>query len=403
MSEPFDSWVVCQIGAREHYAIPRALHRNGNLARLISDFWVPPASWTAKLARTQRLRDRFHPDISESEARAFNSRMLAFEALQKVRHTTHWNHILHRNQFFQKLALTELKKFSQSKEAKEKRICLFSYSYAALDLFRFAKQCGWYTVLGQIDPGPPEEQIVQQELKRVGTATSRWQPAPSDYWSQWREETEIADRILVNSNWSQRCLVETGIPESKMEIIPLVYAPPTNIRFSTNRTPKTFTPKRPLRLLFLGQVNIRKGVARLLDAMRLLECEPIELVLAGPTDMDPMLWKDRSNVRYLGPLARSDVGKFYRNSDLFILPTLSDGFAITQLEALAYGIPVIASKNCGDVVVHGQNGLLLDSVEPDAIAKAIKTFAADPIILARNSTRSFELPDLAAALIRSVQ
>jgi glycosyltransferase involved in cell wall biosynthesis len=397
-----EAWIVCQIGAREHYAIPRALHLNGQLARLITDFWVPPSSWLRSLPKARRLRDRYHLDIASSSTRAFNERMLVFETMQRVFRGTEWTRTIRRNRLFQSLAIDELQRFAGSKFARGHQICLFSYSYAAKELFHIAKQHGWTTVLGQIDPGPLEERIVQQEFDRVGAASTHWQPAPASYWSDWREETELADRILVNSAWSRQCLVETGVPESKLEIVPLVFTRPAGVPVPAARTPTAFTRERQMRVLFLGQVILRKGIARLLDAMRMLEEEPIELILAGPTDMDPGLWEDRPNVTYVGPVPRSGVAARYLESDVFILPTLSDGFAITQLESLAYGLPVIASRNCGDVVVHGKNGLLLDTLQPDSIATALRTFAQHPIVFANDSDTKFGLSDLSAALTRSI-
>jgi glycosyltransferase involved in cell wall biosynthesis len=66
------------------------------------------------------------------------------------------------------------------------------------------------------------------------------------------------------------------------------------------------------------------------------------------------------------------VAPIYQQAHAMILPTLSDGFAITQLEALAHGCPVIASQFCGEVVTPGVNGWLLPSLEPETIAATIR-------------------------------
>jgi glycosyltransferase involved in cell wall biosynthesis len=64
--------------------------------------------------------------------------------------------------------------------------------------------------------------------------------------------------------------------------------------------------------------------------------------------------------------------------DLFILPTLPDGFAIAQLEAQAHGLPVIASKNSGKVVENGVNGIILDELSAACIAHAVRDCIASP-------------------------
>jgi glycosyltransferase involved in cell wall biosynthesis len=97
---------------------------------------------------------------------------------------------------------------------------------------------------------------------------------------------------------------------------------------------------------------------------------------------------------------RSEVGKVYQNADCFILPTLSDGYALTQLEALSYGLPVIASQHCGEAVTHGRNGWILDDLEPETIAAAVRRAIEEPLDPAQVLPPEFSLDDLAAALLR---
>ena len=103
---------------------------------------------------------------------------------------------------------------------------LLSYSYTALEPFRYAKAHGWKTLLVQIDPGPEEERIVAEEAARVPQLAGDWQPAPPEYWDFWREECKLADRIVVNSEWSREGLVRGGVPAEKISIIPLAYEAP---------------------------------------------------------------------------------------------------------------------------------------------------------------------------------
>jgi glycosyltransferase involved in cell wall biosynthesis len=93
-------------------------------------------------------------------------------------------------------------------------------------------------------------------------------------------------------------------------------------------------------------------------------------------------------VKWFGPATRKQAAEYYRNADVFILPTLSDGFAITQLEAQAYGLPLIASRRCGEVVQDNVNGLLLDDPSAEAIKSAIRFCLQNPNELARFSRRS---------------
>ena len=368
-------WVCCQLGAREHYAIPRALFRLGMLGCLVTDAWVPPSSLLAKCcARSSKLRDRFHSELRDAQVKAFNSSLLLFEMHAGARHCRGWQKILARNRWFQRKVVSLLR---SQQSTLNSQFVLCSYSYTALEPFRYAKSRGWKTLLVQIDPGPEEERIVAEETAREPELGGEWHPAPPEYWASWREECKLADRIVVNSEWSREGLIRGGVPVEKISIIPLAYeelgvgrrAEP----WLQRNYPDHFTAERPLRVLFLGLINLRKGVARLLEAARILRDEPVEFWMVGPVEIaNANTIIDIGRVKWFDAVTRNQAAGFYRDADVFILPTLSDGFAITQLEAQAHGLPVIASKNCGKVVENGVNGSILDEPSAACIAQAVR-------------------------------
>jgi glycosyltransferase involved in cell wall biosynthesis len=367
------SWVCCQLGAREHYAIPRALLRGNILGCLATDAWVPPSSLLAKLGG-RGLTDRFQNELSHARVISFNSSLILFEIICRTRRLGEWQTILARNRWFQRKVVSFLR--SPLSTLNHQAVVL-SYSYTALEPFRYAKSRGCKTVLIQIDPGPEEERIVAEEVARVPELAGDWQPAPAEYWASWRKECDLADRIVVNSEWSREGLIRSGLPGEKLSVIPLAYE---GSKIACARSyPAYFTPERPLRLLFLGQVNLRKGIARLLDAARMLRDEPVEFWIVGPVQVaNAMTIARDARVKWFGPVTRNQAAENYRAADVFILPTLSDGFAITQLEAQASGLPIICSKFCGRVVESGRNGIMLEEPSSPCIAAAIRDFIADP-------------------------
>jgi len=373
-------WLCCQLGAREHYAVPRALFRLTLLERLVADAWIAPSSLLAKLPGP-RLTDRFHDELRNAPVSSFNSSLIVFELLARVRRLGDWGKIIARNRWFQQNVCSFLN--SQLSTLNSQRI-LLSYSYTALEPFRYAKSRAWKTVLVQIDPGPEEERIVAAEVARVPELAGDWQPAPAEYWVSWRKECDLADRIVVNSKWSQEGLIRSGVATEKLSVIPLAYEPPNlggqQSEFGVARLyPRAFTNERPLRVLFLGQVNLRKGIARLIDAARILRDEPVEFWIVGPVQVANATTKvGDARLKWFGPATRSQAAKKFRAADLFILPTLSDGFAITQLEAQAYGLPIMASTSCGNVIESGRNGIILKEPSAACIAAAIRDCIADP-------------------------
>jgi glycosyltransferase involved in cell wall biosynthesis len=372
-------WLCSQLGAREHYAIPRALLRRGLLDQLLTDAWVPPGNPLAAFG----LGERFHPDLTEASVRAWTTRLLAFELAARLKRLSSWPLVVARNHWFERKVVAHLS--SSRFSVLGSQPVVFAYSYAAREIFHFATSCGWKTILGQIDPGPFEEEIVAAEAERETSLAPNWRRAPADYWKLWREECEVADRIIVNSQWSFDALVETGIQGKKLSIIPPALE--NNVPLVSLKTyPSRFTAERPLRVLFLGQISLRKGIARLLNVARSFQSQPVEFLMVGPIQITiPEDLRSNRKIRWVGPVTQNSVRNYYEQADVFILPTLSDGFALTQLEASAHRLPVIASRRCGDVVIDRVNGLLLGEPTAEAIEEALRFCLDNPDQLAQFS------------------
>src|SRR5262245_55510149 len=95
-----DRWICCQLGAREHYAVPRALHRQGALELLLTDAWVPPGNPLGALA--PGLRARFHADLATATVHAPSFGSIGFELRAKVAGLRGWPLVMARNDWFQK-------------------------------------------------------------------------------------------------------------------------------------------------------------------------------------------------------------------------------------------------------------------------------------------------------------
>lgn len=378
------SWICAQLGAREHYAIPRALDQSGQLNLLLTDAWASHGSLWGKLH--PNLKGRHHTDLADAKVIAWNASLLAFEIAARARRLSGWSLIMARNRWFQNRVAAALKSLPGSKSNSP---VFFAYSYAALEPLRLAKKRGWQTVLGQIDPGPVEERLVEKLNRRSSWAKSNWEPAPKEYWKLWREECALADHIVVNSEWSRAALEEEGIAKEKITIVPLAYDRPVVSSEPMRSYPENFTKENPLRVLFLGQVILRKGVEEILNAVRQLEGSPIEFTIAGPVQLDlPADLRNHPHIHWAGPVSRYETADYYRNAHVFLFPTFSDGFGLTQLEAQAWKLPIIVSRSCGAVVEHGRNGWLLPEVSAEAIAQRLLECLRHPEKLAQASHAS---------------
>jgi glycosyltransferase involved in cell wall biosynthesis len=393
MNNSFSTWICCQIGAREHYAIPRALHQQNKLTHLITDAWVTPQSILNFLPKSllTNLRERFHPQLTSASISGFNNSLIKFEIKQKNTKKSSWQIIISRNQWYQKKAVEILNKI---KINSAEPVTIFAYSYAALKIFEFAKKQGWQTILGQIDPGIYEEELVNKECSHYPQYISNWQPAPPKYWEHWQQECILADKILVNSDWSSQALQQVGINSTKIKIASLAYNPPKIANSYTRTYPENFSEKRPLKVLFLGQIILRKGIAKIFEAIELLKDEPIEFWFVGSINITiPQVIQNNPKIKWLGSVSRYTTTSYYQQADIFLFPTLSDGFGLTQLEAQAWQLPIIASKRCGAVVKDQINGLILPDITTQAIADALIYCQQNPHQLQKFAQQSYLTAD----------
>lgn len=366
-----------QLGARDHYAFVRAFDRIRVSRALITDFWKPFSSKIPGTITT-RARGRQHLALAGHRVRHANLAMTCFRLCERIRRPGRWEGVIAQNAYFQKKFVTFL-------EAEMDRWgaggVVFSYSYAARDLFLAAKKRGWKTILGQIDPGPFEARIVEDLKERHPDYLTSLGPPPAHYFDLWKEETELADAILVNSEWSANALRHESVPAERLHTIPIPYHQSGSRKKPLG--PRAFSKERPLKLLFLGQVNLRKGIAELLEAMSLLQAEPVELKIVGEVKTTiPRERRNLASVSWARNIPRHQVDSLYAGADLFILPTHSDGFGLTQVEALSAGLPVVASQNCARLVEDGRNGRLLAGVSGAEIASVIRDVLAAPQNLA---------------------
>ena len=156
-------------------------------------------------------------------------------------------------------------------------------------------------------------------------------------------------------------------------------------------------------MLFLGQALVRKGIHDLVAASRNLDSSRWHVDVVGPHG--PLPDSLPETITFHGSAARSEVVNWYSTADVFVLPTHSDGFAITQLEAMAHGLPVIATPCCGEVVEDGKNGWIIPAGDPGALVECLNKITKDPEPLipmseaARLRVAGFSLERISEALL----
>ena len=250
-----------------------------------------------------------------------------------------------------------------------------SYGYTN-DCFRQERQQGGKTFLDGGNSHPENFWTILSEEH------ARWKcpypPVAKHHYQRALEMMPDVDYVLSPSTYVSRSFLTRGFKPEQM--IRNVYP----LDLSCFYPPKEPRPAdRPLTLIAPGSLSLRKGTPYLLEAFRLvvkkipktrlilnsMVFENVAPVVQKHADL-PIDWKPTV-------MPHSQLSETLRNSDLFILPSLEDGFARTVAEALACGVPVITTPNTGasDLVVPGKNGEIVPIRDPAAIADAIFKWA----------------------------
>jgi glycosyltransferase involved in cell wall biosynthesis len=372
------SWFCAQIGAREHYAIPRALHQTGRLAVLYTDFWAGPLtrSLLPRHGAFGALASRFHPDLARAPIWACNLRTLEWEARLRLRSNEEGGPYLGFCDVGRRFASAV--RDQASRRDFPPGAIFFAYDTGALEIFAALRPRGVHCVLNQMDPNRVEVELVREEEKRWPGWVVGAIEIPEEYFCRREQEWALADRVVVNSEFSRQALIRQGVSADKLTVIPLCY----ESELSRKDDRRAVFRQPPLRVLFLGRVVLRKGIQHLMEAAKLLRDEPVHFDVVGPIGIsDDAVKSAPPNMTFHGRANRDQAGAWYQQADIFVLPTLSDGFALTQIEAMAHGLPVIATPNCGEVVTDGVDGFIVAPRDAISLAKAVQRYLVEPELL----------------------
>lgn len=252
------------------------------------------------------------------------------------------------------------------------------WSYFSLHAIQRAKELGITTVL---DHGSAHIQyhadILKEENKKCGRAFTFDQRVID----KEMEEYATANYIALPSRFAMQTFIDKGVSKEKLIHVP----------YGVNLESFHPAPKQDkiFRVIYVGGMTLQKGVHYLLQAFAQTALPDTELLLVGAMhdEIKPFLEKysaitakHGARVRAIGPVPQSELHKYYSQSSLFVLDSVQDGFGMVIIQAMACGLPVIASENTGgpDVVREGEDGFVIPIRDPDALAAKIKYFYENP-------------------------
>jgi glycosyltransferase involved in cell wall biosynthesis len=234
---------------------------------------------------------------------------------------------------------------------------------AVFHSMRKAKRQGAMTVLDQpIFYHETSRKILLEEYHR-------WKVSPPEFLTKdnvniKRKQQEIAsaDYILVPTESIKKDFERIN---KKAFVTPYGFEP--GRFFATPKTDSVF------RIIMVGIMGYRKGVIYLLEAFKQLSLKNAELLLISPVDKDfkPMMAKYEHWFKHIHAVPNSELPAYYSNASVFVFPSLVEGSAYVTYEAMACGLPIIASENAGSVVRDGVDGFIVPIRDLEALKEKI--------------------------------
>jgi glycosyltransferase involved in cell wall biosynthesis len=251
----------------------------------------------------------------------------------------------------------------------------FGFAGKALRSFRQARRLGFERLVLESATSHVENVMRQHRLAYAKYPFEEGWLNRAQYTKVVREYDE-ADAIYVSSAYSRQSFLQAGVPEAKLrhrfQPVAVRFAPP-----AVASAPECF------RLVFVGRLQVTKGLAVLLEAFARVDDPNARLTLVGGCATGGM-------ERYLRRRLKEDRRIVIRPGDplphlhrahALVHPTFEDGLGLAPLEALACGVPVIVTEDTGmkEFVVPGRNGYILPTGDVDALTECLRSIRANPL------------------------
>ncbi len=211
-----------------------------------------------------------------------------------------------------------------------------------------------------------QREILVEEHKYWQVSAPKFSP---DRLERCVAEYEEAHAITVPSQFARRTFLEQGIAEER------VFVCPYGVDLSEFRP--DVKRDTTFRVIHVGQINIRKGIGHLLRAVEpLVRKHRVELWLVGEIDpsIQRLLDQYREVFEYKGVFPRRDLWRLYSQASVLVLASVEEGLALVQAQAMACGVPVIATTNTGapDLFTDGVEGFIVPIRSPEAIREKLE-------------------------------
>ncbi|MBQ6540035.1 MAG: glycosyltransferase family 4 protein [Oscillospiraceae bacterium] len=370
--------IAAHPGKQHSYRLASALKKNGMLECYVTTIYSKSSSrsgFIRKLMPSQdqkRILARRNPDLEDDEVVTIGSFRGMLEAV--IYRLDHGRDLY---RFVQRLNADRFGKKLAKLAARRSADAVVLYDSTATACFRELKKHNPEIVRVldvSIGARPDRKKIYEAEIARSGKEDFRRED--SALWNErhmrrhW-EELELTDFFLSPSSFVDGSLVRCGVDSSR------IYRVPYGANVQSTVTHSAPSAGEPVRFLFVGTANYRKGIPVLLEALRMLPQDAFTVTLTGRYDPDSWYIKEARempNVTFTGAVLPAEMKKLYENADVFLLPSFTEGLSLAGVEAMACALPIICTENTGvnDYVREGENGFVIPAGDVEALADRMR-------------------------------
>lgn len=193
------------------------------------------------------------------------------------------------------------------------------------------------------------------------------------------EELRLADLIIVPSNYVKKTLLKTRFKKKKIVVVPYGFNDPFN------RKKWTINPKKKVKILFAGNLSIKKGIHYLISAIEKINLKRkiVDLTIVGKGQYESYLLKNFKNISFKSGLHHKELINLMRKNDIFILPSLCEGFGLVLTEAMSSGMVVVSTKKTilSELNFNKKDKIIIKSNFEEEIIKILKNLINDRTLL----------------------
>ena len=255
---------------------------------------------------------------------------------------------------------------------------LWGYNASSLSSFELGRAAGRKLIL---DRTIGDFRLYNRLMAKVAETHAEWfiptdREVPASQIERDQQEYELADVILAGSEYCAQTVREYGGPgiADKVRVLPYCF---DEALFAAAPAPQPLLPGEPVRFLFIGQINPRKGVHHLLEAFARIPAAAASLTMVGELRVPRRTFaRYADRVNYLPTVPRAEIPAIMAAHHVLVFPSYFEGSALSLIEALASGMAVIQTRAAGNGAT-AQTGMMLEQPDTETLYAALMAAIED--------------------------